>query len=41
MTAIYSSETSVHFQWTTWRDILDYMILHNHYCERLKSSAEF
>jgi hypothetical protein len=32
-----SSETSVDFQWTTWRYIPKGRALHNHHCENLKS----
>jgi hypothetical protein len=37
MEAIYSSETSVDFQRTTWRYIQEDCTLHNHGCENLKS----
>jgi hypothetical protein len=37
MEAICSSETSVDFQWTTWRYIPEDSIIHNHRCENLKS----
>jgi hypothetical protein len=35
--AIYSSETSVEFHWTTQRYISEDSTLHNHRCENLKS----
>jgi hypothetical protein len=35
--ALCSSETSVDFQRTKWRYILEYRTLHNHRCENLKS----
>jgi hypothetical protein len=31
------SETSIHFQWTTWCYIPEDSTLHNHRCENLKS----
>jgi hypothetical protein len=37
---IYSSETSVDFQWTTWCYIPEDGTLHNHCCENLKSHKE-
>jgi hypothetical protein len=37
MEAIYSSETSVVTQRTTWRHIPEDDTLHNHRCENLKS----
>jgi hypothetical protein len=37
MEAIYSSETSIDFQRTTWRYIPEDSIVHNHRCENLKS----
>jgi hypothetical protein len=37
MEAIFSSETSVDSQWTTWRYIPDGGTLHSHHCENLKS----
>jgi hypothetical protein len=37
MEAIYSSETSVYFQRTTWCYIPEDRTLHNHSCENLKS----
>jgi hypothetical protein len=35
--AIYSSETSIDFQQTTWRHIQEDRTLHNHRCDNLKS----
>jgi hypothetical protein len=37
MEATCSSETSVHFQRTTWRFIPKDWVLHNHHCKNLKS----
>jgi hypothetical protein len=37
MEAIFSSETSVDFQWTTRRHIPEEDTLQNHRCENLKS----
>jgi hypothetical protein len=37
MEAIYSSEMSVDFQWTTWRRVPGDRTLRNHRCDNLKS----
>jgi hypothetical protein len=37
MEAIYPSEMSVDFHWTTWRCIPEERTLHDHRCENLKS----
>jgi hypothetical protein len=37
MEVTYSSETSLDFQWITWRYISEERNLHNHRCEKLKS----
>jgi hypothetical protein len=36
MEAIYSSDTSLVFQWTTWRYIPEDVTLHNHRCKNLR-----